>query len=347
MIKYFHILLIAVAVALTACTKKQFTIQFELPADLNSNFRVVFYASDSRGGILLENVAVISNGKGEIKCPARNPAIVYLYPGHGDITPIVIYAERGNNIKVTGSSPDPYTWVVDGNDINKALSEWRNENAAALAKDTPEAVNGAVKDYVEKNPSSEISALLLLTSFHRNVDDPLFRSLWQSLRGDATDPRWTRMVARADMLSTQVNNPGRLRSMLMRSLANGVDTIRPDSVKATLLFFWHNGFSDRKERFDSIRALAREFPDSSRRLIADVCLDNDSISWRSMLRSDSLAKVARLWAPAGLADTRLMKLDVPRSPFFLVFSPDGRQAYRGDDTGKAMSAFRNLIKESK
>ena len=343
MIKILRTLTICMLLIFTGCMKNESRLLFELPADMTSTFRAVYYASDKRGGVVLENVAVITNGKGELKCPTRNPMLIYLYPATGQVEPIVLYAERGDEIKITGTSTDPATWTIEGNDIDRMLSEWRNANADILKKADPAETNKAVAQYVSENPQSPLSPFLLLTVFSRRDDETLFRRLWQSLSGDALDETWSRLAARADIPSGSVATPGRLKSLALRSLANGIDTVRPDSVKAALLFFWNNGLNDRRQRFDSIKALAKEFPDSASRLIADICLDPDSLGWKSPLRSDSLKDVARLWVPAGLADRRIIALGVPRTPFFIVFSPDGHQRYRGDDTSEAFSIFRETI----
>ena len=62
------------------------------------------------------------------------------------------------------------------------------------------------------------------------------------------------------------------------------------------------------------------------------------------MKKDSLTKVNRLWAPAGMADTRLMQLEVRQAPFFIVFSNDGNQRYRGADISAAFKEFRSLMK---
>lgn len=345
MIKSIHLFLLCLAIFAGSCSKNEFEMDFQLSEEVKSTFRVLFYASDSRGGRLIETAAILSNGKAHVVCPARNPSLVYLYTSSASKFPLIIYARRGNDIKIYGSSPNPNTWTVSGNDINEELSRWRNDNDSLLSSSSAEDHNQAVENFVKKNPSSPVSAILLLTSFSRADNDSLFRSLWRSLRGEAADPEWVRLAGRADVLSTAVRLPARLKNVVMRSLANGTDTLHADSVKGSLFFFWHNSLNDRRQRFDSIRALAKHFPDSVSRIIADVNLDADSLSWKSSLRSDSLKKVNRLWAPAGLADRRLMKFDVPRSPYYIVFAPDGKQIYRGDNATEAFDAFRSLMKK--
>lgn len=334
-----YVYALAVVSLLTACSGKGFSLEFSLPADTEANYTVRYYASDKRGGMTVETVALVSKGKGTLKCPTVKPCLLYLYTA--GTSPIVIYAEKGEKITVDGKSSSPWSWTIGGNDINMMLSEWRNSNASLLAANNPDSTNLAVARYVLSQPTSQIAPLLLLTSFSRNADETMFRRLWQALPDQAAAREWARMAARADVPDGIVATPGKLKSIALRSLGNGLDTIRTDSARATLLFFWSNGIDERKVVFDSIKALARQYPDSASRVIADICLDPDSIGWRSTLRADSLTKVVRMWAPAGMADRRIMTLGVTKSPFYIVCSPDGHQLYRGDNQEDAFSKFRS------
>lgn len=341
------LILLFICCLLAGCRNNRISLQFNLPQDFHSTIRIVFYASNSKGGATIENVAVVNNGTGKMDCPFVNPAIVYIYPNASQPRQIAIFARRGNEIAISGPSSNPYSWQISGNDINIQISEWRNANADALFKATPEEMNALVAKFVRENPASEASPFLLLTSFSRDDDDALFRSLWFSLAPEANAAFWSRLAARTDLLTGYPRTPGRLYSIALRSLQNGMDTIRPDSAAATMLFFWQNtpNSSLRKEWIDSIRALAKEFPDSSSRIIADACIEPDSLTWRSAISKDSLKNVARLWIPAGLADSRIINLNVPRAPFYIVFSRDGHQRYRGSDPSEALSAFRSLMKK--
>ena len=333
-------LLILLLRLLGACGKNESWLRFSLAKDLSSNIRVVHYAANSRGGAMIESVASVMNGKGELRLVMHNPTLIYLYAG-GNV-PTMVYAERGDNITVAGSESNPNLWSIDGNEINEELSLWRNAHASTLFSGTQREINEAVADYVEGNPDNPVAAILMLTAYYRSENERQFVELWYSIGPKAEKERWVGMAGRSDMLHTRVGYPGKLHSMTMRSLANGIDTIRPTAADATILFFWNNGMERRKEYIDSLKVLAREFPDSAARIIADISLDADSVSWRSPLRNDSVKNIARFWAPAGLADLRLMDLQIPRTPFFSVIAPSGLQVYRGSDPAEAMKAFRRL-----
>lgn len=343
MISIIRIIFIASLLLLSGCIKNEFSIEFNLPADVTANYKISYYASDKRGGMVIETVAPVVNGKFLLKCKTVNPSLIFL-SGSGKQS-VAFYIERGETLKISGESADPYSWDIKGNELDEQWAQWRKGNAKELALQDPEKTNSLIAKYVTDNPSSPISALMLLTSFSRRDNESLFRRLWLKLSGEARDPKWTSLAGRADQPDNYVKTPGRLRSMAVRSFHHGVDTLRTDSAKASILFFWFSGFPERREYMDSIKSLAKEYPDSAKRLIADICLEADSIAWRSPLRSDSLKNVVRGWAPAGLADSRLMTLLVPRAPYYIVFDSNGKQSYRGSDTKEAFSKFRSLMKK--
>ncbi len=341
MILIVRIFCILVLLMATGCTKNEFYLEFDLATDVTANYKVVYYASNSKGGMMVESVATVSEGKGSLRCVTYNPVLLYLYSGQSE--PVVIYARRGQKIPIQGSGKNPVQWEIGGNDINEELSKWRHAYETQLASGNRTEMDKAVAEFVSRNPDSEIAPLLLLTGFSRHDNEPLFRTLWRSLRTPTSAPDWLTMVGRSDIQNQRVMTPATLKSMTMRSLHNGVDTIRPASAKATALFFWQNGIDSRRTLIDSVKAMTKEWPDSARRIIADVSLDADSISWKSPLRSDSLHDVARLWAPSGLADPALRDLNVCRVPFYIILNPEGQQVYRGDDLPEAIAAFRRLL----
>lgn len=345
MLKTIRLICIPLLMALCACTGNEFTISFDLTDDMNTTFTVVYYASSKKGGMMVESVASVINGKGEFKGVTRNPTLVFIYGGGISQTPdMVLYVERGDKIRLSGEGRRMAYWSVEGSKFNERWNSWRNQAADTLSGGDRKLINFSVANYVESHPSDPVSALLLLTSYSRRDNEQGFASLRRSLTGDAADPEWSQLVARADLLEP-MPAAALLKSIVMRSADNGVDTIRPSKARGSLLMFWNNG-PGRRVAVDSLKALAKEFPDSSRRVLADICLEPDSVNWRSSLRYDTLKNVCRLWAPAGLADSRLMALGVTASPYYMVVDTAGVQAYRGRDIEEAVATFRRLMKRS-
>ena len=75
-----------------------------------------------------------------------------------------------------------------------------------------------------------------------------------------------------------------------------------------------------------------------------ISFDPDSVAWLTRARGDSIAGALHAWLPAGEASGIAMRLDVARTPWFIVSDRSGRRHYSGDDAGRAAVAARRLAR---
>ena len=97
MISIIRIIFISALLILSGCVKNEFSIEFNLPADVTTNYKISYYASDKRGGMMIETVAPVVNGKFLLKGKTVNPSLVFL-TGSGKQS-LAFYVERGENIR--------------------------------------------------------------------------------------------------------------------------------------------------------------------------------------------------------------------------------------------------------
>ena len=330
------------AAILVSCTKNEFKLQFELSSGVTGNYNVTYYATDDDGGRTIQAVASVRNGKCELECVTKTPTLLYVTTNKSHF-PLVIYAERGKDIKISGDSINPLSWAVGDHKINKELSDWRINNLKVLTSYDTLEVNNAVKKYVEKNRDNPVSLILLQSYYTRFKDEKEFASLSSLLTGDAKDKEWIRMTGRTDFHSTYQREPATLKSVILRSNHESGDTVMIDGKNPMFLAFWQTGTTTNKSITDSLRTIVKDYPDSLR-IVADVCLDIDSVSWKSAIRRDSLIdKIKRLWVPSGLADPVVMDLKVTSIPYFIVFDKSGKQLYRGSELPEAMKEYRSQM----
>lgn len=327
---------------LVGCSKNEFKLEFNLSEEVTANYNVTYYATDMRGGLTVQAVASLREGRCELTGITRKPTLLYVTERRSNY-PLVIYAGKGDKISVTGNGKDPLEWGVEDNDINKTLSKWRNKNLSSLLNNERDSVNLSLKEFVEMNSDNPASTILMLCYFDRKTNENMYLELMASLRGKAREMEWIQLVARADQLVSRYSYPARLESLVMRSVKEGADTLLIDGKNPVLIWFWQSGLKERKDLMDSIKALKKEFPDSVR-VIADISLDTDSLTWRNTIKKDSVEFLKRFWAPTSLADSTVMKLKVDALPFFIVFDAEGNQAYRGKEMGEALKEYRELMK---
>ena len=339
---YLAIVLAAALTLLAGCTKNEFEVKFDLDPKVEGNYRIAYHGTSKSNSIDVDAVVPVEKGKAVVKGVTRYPTLVYIYRG-GDRTPAAIfYAERGDNIEITGDSPDPRLWTIEGNDISAEWSRWRKEHVAELASPDPAAGNKAVASFVKANPKSEVSALLMLTSYDRRSDEPGFVALWNSISDKARTEEIVKLAGRSDRLTAGAEPlPAKVSTLKLHAMGDSLVEMRASAGKATLLYFRRNADLQGEADADTVKALAS----LGKGQIAVISFETDSIAWLMRARGDSLAKkVVNAWMPAAEASEEAIALCVPRTPWFVVAGKDGRQLYRGADREKAAREFRRLVK---
>lgn len=338
--KFKFLFIILAGLLLTSC-KSEFTIDFELPKDISTVCRVVYYASSKKQGLMMEMTAEIRDGKATLRCPTRFPAVVYLFQQSSSTPALIFYVSRGDNIKIAGESMNAAEWTVKGNSLSEEWTKWRLDNQEALRSGNAEKINKAIASYVEKNPSSKLSTALLILQYSRREDEAGFLKLFNSLKSGATsDKDLMAALAVADMPGGELSQGGKPNTMVLTSPSGDPDTLK-FAGKPSLIIFSESRRDDNSlaER-DSLRALLRAYPDSASRMIAKISFDADSLSWINSVKNDSLRNVARGWMPAGVADSIAMALGVKRTPYYIVADTKGNRVYGGSDIKKAISEFK-------
>ncbi|MDE6741098.1 MAG: hypothetical protein K2J58_02080 [Muribaculaceae bacterium] len=337
------------ALMLGGCVKNEFKVDFEFPKDHIGNYLMTYYAWDSRGGRWMEHTASIQEGMATADGITRLPTLVYISDASQNGNSMVIYVERGDKIRISGDGRDMASWTVTGNKLSERWSEWRKTSYPK--KDDVKAMHKSIEEYVKKNPKDELSSILLLTEWNRREDPSGFVSLWNSIDKTARSQQLIEMSGASDLLGVEfittaegnleyAKDP-KLKSVVVRSLYNGLDSLV--FSKPSILFFYYDINSARREAVDSLKMLTKAYPDSAKRIMADIYVDSDSSTWANAIRRDSLKGVVRAWQPHGVADEDMVKMGVTRLPWFIVKDKTAKETYAGSELKDAVAAFRRLM----
>ncbi|MDE5849978.1 MAG: hypothetical protein K2H38_07540 [Muribaculaceae bacterium] len=334
------------ALMLGGCVKNEFKVDFEFPKDHLGNYLMTYYAWDSRGGRWIEHTASIQEGVATADCITRLPTLIYISDASHPGNSMIIYAERGDRIKVSGEGNDMGAWTVTGNKLSERWSEWRK--TAYPKKGDSKAFEKCIEEYVKENPKDELSAILLLTEWNRRENPEGFVRLWNMVSKGARGQQLIEMCGATDLLGVQFTTTAdgnleyakdaKMKHLLLRSRDNGLDTLKFN--KASILYFYVENNSERREVVDSLKVLTKAYSDSAKRIMADIYMDSDSMTWVNAIRRDSLKGVVRAWQPRGTAEGDMVKMGVTRLPWFIVKDKAGKEIYAGDDLKKAMAEFR-------
>lgn len=343
-------IIVAVALLLTVmlcgCVKNEFNVKFSLSSTVDRTYNVLYYASDSKKGWVIESVVSLQKGMAELRGMTRNPSLVYVF-GSGSNEMTFFYVERGDEVSITGESANPLDWTIGGDKINSRLSEWRKANKQSIMQasgsgDQWKVLNAAVGKYVDEHPEDPVSTLLLLEYYDRGADESGFRKLWKKLAGEAVEAKWLELVSRNDMLEDVPKDDRLPKQLVFNTVATGCDTIESGRVPS-LLYFSRSSSDSYKDDVKKLRELGVAFADSSACVIANVQLEPDStVRWQSV-RVDSLRNVVQAWVPLGVSDLQIRALRVGQIPYVIVTAKGGKVVYRGDDLGKGAEKLREEV----
>lgn len=338
-------IMITLMAALCSCLRNDFSVSFEVKVTESSNYTYEYYASAKNGGRFIQGAFPLSGGKGEIKGATRNPTVVSLR-GMNGAGLLVFYVERGDNLKITGEGMDVSFWRVDGNSINRELTEWRLANRPALRRQPGVSINDAVAEFVKSHKNSVASTILMLYYYERNGNEEEYSRLWSMISVKAKPEDVMRSTGRADQLDAVCSEPGMLGELELHNEHDSLIRIPAPKSETTLLFFWRSAEGSYPATVDSLKALRKRLGDASRGLrVIDVNFDLDSISWNQQLRLDSAVDWVRTRWYAGEATQAAMELMVPSTPYFIVADRTGRQVYRGASQAEALDVAGHRAKQ--
>lgn len=337
---YFACLAV-IACLVASCTKNEANVRFDLQSDLNANYLLLYYVSESNHEELREDVAVVQNGTYEFKAPCENPSLIYFFEGSRRL-PVVAYMERGNTITIQGSS-NAAAWKIGGNEINELLTSFRTKNLKTIEHDDRKALNKGVAAFVKEHPESGASTIIILIYYDRSIDPVGFEQCWKRLVGDATESRWRELISRSDMLNGYEPLSRDVKDIVLKTAYNGVDTIRTDSVPAIFYFNFLSAES-RNNDIKILRTLLKERKDSASRMIVEISLETDSSTWAYRLPRDTLKGAVRAWMPKSFSDSLANVFGLTSQPLFVVTRKGGVIIYHGNDAEKAANKFREASK---
>ena len=333
-------------VMLGGCVKNEFKVDFQFPKDHIGNYLTAYYARDSRGGRWMEHTASIQEGVASVGGVTRLPTLIYVSDASNPGNSILVYAERGDEIRISGNDKDMWAWTVSGNKVSERWSEWRK--TAYPKKNDRKAFGKCIEEYVMNNPKDELSALLLLTEWNRREDPEGFVRLWNKIDKDSRGQQLIEMCGATDLLGVYFTTTAEgdleyakdsgMKKLALRSRDNGTDTLKFN--RPVFLYFYNENNNARREAADSMKTLAKAYPDSAKRVLADIYMDSDSTTWVNAIRRDSIKGAVRAWQPRGLAEEDMVRLGVARLPWFVVKDRNSKEIYAGSDLKDAMAAFR-------
>ena len=230
---------------------------FRLRGDFTHLREGDFYIYSTDGGLNRTDTIHVKDGQFKWETPLEAEAtFTVVFP---NLSELVIFANPGDRVKMKGDAQQLRMTQVTGNKENKALTQFRTEHA----EDSPAELREAMEAFIVANPDSRVSTYLRRQLILQQPQPSRLR--------------------KGQTLDTFVLPPDQL--------TEAVDSLRPDSLRPVLLFFWASWKRDTRDAFFDIRRLmdrTASLPAKRRPHIISVSLDVEKESYRSTCRYDSV-----------------------------------------------------------
>lgn len=343
--RIFYIPLMLIVALMAGCTKDEIKLSFELPAEVNGAYQVVYYAATAEMETYRETAVDITSGKGEIVLPEKVPTLVFLLQPSQREPITVIYAKRGEKFEIKGDGTDVDAWTIRGNDVTEALTAWRRENLELLKRNERKKLNAAVSEYVKKNPNSDAAAIILTLFYDRSDDEAQFLKLYDSLdRSVRENAELRRALATAALVTGNDMAPkAKLPARIVLTGQDGYADTLSQKKGETMLLIFRSGNEAPGHALD-LDSLKRILGRKKNAVAAELYANYDSLAWTRAVKRDTIPGLRRLWLPLGLSDSLAMQAGVRRLPYFIVTDGGRKEVYRGGDAAQAWTKFDSISK---
>lgn len=312
---------------------KSFKIKGNIAGIGNQNLHMV-YATPA--GIAEQWVTAQEN-RFELSGVADLPTLVAIYDAQGGLLARLL-VENGDNVKVRGTSTDPYRIEVKGSDVNERWYAFIHEHAAQYANDDRSALNAAIEQYAKANPADVLSTLLLLCDYRSTGGIAEVKPLLDAVKAEAK-PDFLLSTYR-NVLKLTAEPPKSISSFMLYESKGSFETFSPTTANASLLYFW-NKLSEVQNDAQLLKSEAERT--AGKVLIADVLMDADSSSWANLRKQHMGAWRLHFWAPDGPVNSTLKQLNIASVPTVLVTDSAGKVTYAGSNMKLAVDALKKLV----
>lgn len=323
--------LVALAAAMTACDGGKFSIEGTLKDAGTQYLQAIYLSGDS-----LTNTPVSAvDGKFVMEGNSEELAVVYFYTSQGRLLTHVA-AQNGDEIKLEGSVADNYGIAASGTDANSQWSGFIRDRAADFKAMDFKKTDKAIADFVRKNPDNVVSTLLLTCDY----SDPGSAEAQKLLKSISETAKPALLLSLYSSAINGIRTPAKLSMLKLRGENDSLDIVKTRGHTLSVVYLWNSSDQDRKAVVERLKNLKKKSGDKLQ--IVDICLDSDTLSWRSSIRRDS-SSWRHYKAVGGPVDKTVENLNVKGSPFFIVADSVGTQIYRGISAEEAEKAVNGKL----
>ena len=343
--KLYKWALLSICVVLAGCSNDKFTIEGVI-TDIGEHPIKASYVNEA--GVQKVEVPT-EGGRFLIEGTSTNYTMVQLFNFRNELITKVIM-KNGDDLKLKGTLNHKYLIEMKGSEVNEDWNNFRRENHNFYSDENIESVNTKIEEYVAEN-GNKIASLALILFDYNNLDNSTkAHELLNSLDEKAIPASLIKAYSDIKALTKATKDDSRIyHSLPFYNQNDSLTSFMPLRGKMSLLYFADKD-DDRKPIIATLDTLFYNYKNTpkgkSQLQIADIMLDNDTMSWKRTLRGED-TDWQHFWAVGGIMNPTVNEMLVTRTPYFIMLDSVGHTIYRGESIDSIMAiAAARLIKMS-
>ena len=343
--KLYKWALLSICVVLAGCSNDKFTIEGVI-TDIGEHPIKASYVNEA--GVQKVEVPT-EGGRFLIEGTSTNYTMVQLFNFRNELITKVIM-KNGDDLKLKGTLNHKYLIEMKGSEVNEDWNNFRRENHNFYSDENIESVNTKIEEYVAEN-GNKIASLALILFDYNNLDNSTkAHELLNSLDEKAIPASLIKAYSDIKALTKATKDDSRIyHSLPFYNQNDSLTSFMPLRGKMSLLYFADKD-DDRKPIIATLDTLFYNYKNTpkgkSQLQIADIMLDNDTMSWKRTLRGED-TDWQHFWAVGGIMNPTVNEMLVTRTPYFIMLDSVGHTIYRGESIDSIMAiADARLIKMS-
>lgn len=325
---------VALPLMAASCSSDEFKVDASIEGLVDEQVRVLYAVSET----LTDTWVPAPHGRLRIKGKAEHPTVLYLLGFNGNLLARAV-VDGGDRLTLKAVAGEPYSWQVTGSEVNEMWCDFMRDNKLLYSDKDHSRLDHAIEHYVGEHRDDLLSTVLLANDYSKARDGARVDSLLNlidvaarpaSLVGDM-------VLLRQPLFSSPVVHLASFRLYDYQSSSYVEQSLHGHW---TLLVCWTYVMDERSRLFAQLNELVERHPNL---MVADVCLEADTLSWRGRVKGDKGAWKSHYWAPAGPVEPSIVALDIAATPHCAVIDTAGVVQYNGNDVARACATIDRLM----
>ena len=334
----FYSIIAVAMLLLSGCGSDNFEIDVALDNLGTQNLRFIYPANDALHSMWMPVV----DGKCAFHGSSKEYTVVEVYTAK-QVFLTCLAVKNGQKVEMRGDFLKPYTIELSGNDINEEVSEVLNRHAEEFAAQKYDKTDAAIEKFAAEKRNEALATDILIKYYYTRHSDADLLRVAQMRKSESV----LFNAEGREMFYSEPESEKSLTSFLLYDQhCDSITSFIPSNSKVSILYFWDNDSSSRKDVINELKNLRKTYPKSDRLQIADIGFYNDSSDWKKVVKTDSV-KWQQFWGIGGRLNSEVKRMGITKAPAYLVADSTGRMLYRGESLDAACAKIDSILKPKK